>query len=101
MITVKIGKKERVYRATTKGHAEGNPIACAATTCLMNTLRGSIENLTETGVKKYRVDKGIFDVKYIAQDAEDDALAAVLFNNAIIGMLQLQETYPEQVKFIK
>jgi uncharacterized protein YsxB (DUF464 family) len=42
MITVKVTNKENVFRAVSEGHAEGNPILCAASTCLMNTLRGSL-----------------------------------------------------------
>lgn len=100
MITVKVTKKENVYRAVSEGHAE-DPEVCAAMTCLLNTLRGSIENMTESGKKKYKVESGKFNIKYIPENIYDDATAGVIFNGLIIGVLQLQETYPGEIAVVK
>lgn len=103
MITVKVTRKGNVFRATTEGHSElnpGNDIVCASVSALMYTLKGAVENLIEGGIKKYRIKSGIMDVKYIADSSRADYTATTIFNAIVIGMLQIQETYPEYVSVV-
>lgn len=100
MINIKIGKREGQFRAVTSGHANFNPGAdpvCAAVSAIMFSVMGGIENLTDGGKRKFFVTPGQFDLRYKPNNAADDATAAVIFNTAIIGLLQIQAAYPDNV----
>jgi uncharacterized protein YsxB (DUF464 family) len=62
---------------------------------------GIAYNMMQHGKPKAKVSNGKFDIKHTAQNDYDAAAAAVLFNNLIIGMLQLQATYPGEIEMIK
>jgi uncharacterized protein YsxB (DUF464 family) len=103
MIEVKITRKDNVFRAVTSGHADynpGNDIVCAAVSAMMFQLKGAVENLLKGGVKKYDTVDGRFDIRYISDSQENGFVASVIFNTVVIGMLQIQATYPGHVTVI-
>jgi uncharacterized protein YsxB (DUF464 family) len=103
MITVKFTQSARTIRATTEGHADlnpGNDPVCAAVSALMYALKGSVENLMHSGKKNYRTEPGIFTVRYTADTDAAATTAAFIFNTILIGLLQIQATYPEQVHIV-
>ena len=104
MITVQIGKKNGVFRATSTGHADyqpGNDPICGAVSALMYMLAGSLKNLTSTGKQRNKIEPGTFDVRYTPGSGEDDAVAGVIFNTAIIGLAQVEAAHPEHLQINK
>lgn len=104
MIAVKITRKDGQYRAVSSGHADynpGNDIVCASVSTIMFTLMGAVENLTDAGLRHNSVEGGHIDIRCKPMSETDKYVAALLFNAAIIGVLQVQEKYPDCVQLIK
>lgn len=103
MIEVIITREANEFRATTSGHADynpGNDIVCAAVSALMYTLKGSVRNILRGGRKKYKFKDGTCDVRYVANSKENGFVASVIFSTVIVGMMQIQKTYPGHVAVI-
>lgn len=101
MIRVKIRNENGHYSAVSDGHAgwcAGNDIVCAAVSAIMFTLMGAIENLSMAGLRENGIADGHIDISCKPKSDEDRFVASVLFNAAIIGILQLQEEYPDYVR---
>ena len=101
MIHIKISCKENVFRAVSAGHADydpGNDVVCAAVSALMYQLKGSVENLLTGGKKIYRTEPGHYEVKYKAPNKDEGYRASIIYNCAIIGLLQVEATYPSFVR---
>jgi len=100
MITVSISGEDGKFRAESVGHAlynPGNDIVCSAVSCLMYTLAGAIENMTETGSKDIVRDAGNTIVAFEGGDEHDNDVAEVLFMFVAIGLVQMQKQYPDHL----
>lgn len=104
MIKVQIGRENGVFRAISTGHADyqsGNDPICGAVSALMYMLAGSVKNLTSSGKQRNKIQSGSFDVRYSPGSNEDEAVAAVIFNTAIIGLAQVEAAHPDHLQINK
>lgn len=77
------------------GHATGREDVCAAVSCIAVTLAGYAVNAQREGrVKILKMDLG--DAKAILECRGDEQFSGA-FEAATIGLLQLQNQFPEQV----
>ena len=93
MINIKIEKKGDEYEIKAEGHAmfcPGNDIVCASVSCLFYTLLGFLGNCK--GVcHSFEMKSG--DAHILAKGDMEQA-----FEMFVIGLLQIEKSYPDNVK---
>lgn len=85
------------YRLTAIGHATGSREVCAAVSGLVYALGGYLKNLEARGAAEtgtFLLESGAAEIM-----AAGDAARAP-FEMAAIGLLQLQASYPKQVRVV-
>lgn len=94
---IKVEVRKNVLSVT--GHADyaekGKDIVCAAVTALSQTLIKSIEDLTDDKIK-YEIEQGSMIVEY--EDLSEQG--KLLIDSFFIGICQISEEFPENVKII-
>jgi uncharacterized protein YsxB (DUF464 family) len=96
MIDVNIRIQPYECYARSEGHAESR--RCAAVSGLMYTLIGACTNLL--GDVKHREDKGNIEVSYVTASAKNKRLAETIFTVVAIGLVQIANTYPDDVRVV-
>lgn len=94
---IKVEVRKNVLSVT--GHADyaekGKDIVCAAVTALSQTLIKSIEDLTDDKIK-YEIEQGSMIVEYENLSEQ----GKLLIDSFFIGICQISEEFPENVKII-
>lgn len=85
------------YRISAKGHASGeDPAPCAGITAILGALAGYLENSGKFMKGISRLDPGDAYIYFVG-----GIEAAAVFEMAVIGLLQIELTYPEYIKVEK
>lgn len=81
------------YKIEARNHADTSDV-CAAVSTIMCTLDGAIRNNSDAVCVYSCLESGYAKVEYIADGplAEEDAAMA------LIGLMQIREAFPEQIK---
>ncbi len=97
MITVKCNINEDECTMVVKGHAgynPGNDIVCAGCSAIITMLAGYLVNrLDRTKLIKMEMESGNADI-HVKGDAVE------VFEMAVIGLMQIEKAYPQNVKVI-
>lgn len=85
------------YRISAKGHASGeDPAPCAGITAILGALAGYLENSGKFAKEYVKLEPG--DAKLIFFGGSD---AQAVFEMALVGLLQIELTYPEYIRVEK
>jgi len=97
MIRVRFCQSNGNHILEMTGHADynpGNDIVCAGASAIAYTLIGSLTNLAKDEIS-YSAEPGELNlVCPVGKNSE------ILFHGAIIGLLQLQQKYPDNISVI-
>ena len=102
MINIKFnqdGKHFNSFKST--GHAgfnPGNDIVCAGVSALSYALLGTLHNVKNVSFKKEKVREGNMNIITDTKDPIAKEVADIAFKTVYIGLLQLAETYPANIK---
>lgn len=78
-------------------HAD-DKLVCAAVSAISYTIAGAISNMMdETAVRRLKLHDGDFCIE-IQPQFTDTGVGNTIMRTALIGFLQLQKTYPDQIK---
>lgn len=85
------------YRMTLRGHAgynPGNDVVCAGVSSIVFSLLGWLANASEhiTTTRAMQYEPGRVDI-----DVSGDAVLQTAFDMALIGISQIEQSYPENV----
>lgn len=104
MIEIKISGTEKGYSIVSTGHGSVTPEkdrACTSVVVLLYALGGILANYQGKGKDTFRVGTDKITVRYEAEGKRDFYSAGLMFDTVIIGLMQVEQQYPEYVKLIK
>lgn len=96
MIEITVDKSHEELTLISQGHAEynpGNDIVCSAVSALLYTLAGALQNLCGYGKRSFRFEAGDTEIHC----RPPDKTAITIFDTTIIGLLQIEKQYPDNV----
>jgi len=103
MVEVKFYKGSRGYESfSLKGHANynpGNDIVCSAISGLGMALIGTLKNIKDLDITNCYYEDGNIDISinpFIDQYQQDNV--DMVFKTVLIGLLQIQQSYPANIK---
>lgn len=83
------------YTVTARGHATGSPEVCAAISGILYALLGYVKNAQDESTIAYSDRLSSGDVAIDFRGGEN---AEAVFNMTVIGLLQIEKSYPEYIE---
>jgi len=105
-LKVRRNARGQIYRLSAKGHTrfapEGRDIVCAGVSALVQTAVLGLENVIHAQ-PEVRLEKGnvLIALKPSRLDGEVMDKAGVLFESVVLGLKELDRTYPGFIRFEK
>ncbi len=81
------------FRVSAQGHATGSVEVCAAVSGILYALAGYLKNAPEAEVMTFRLESGDVELDFTGA-----AGCAGAWEMALIGLKQIAQKYPEQVR---
>ena len=98
MTDITVREKDNLYLIQAKGHATGSEKVCSGISAIMYSLAGWLENNEEhIRYKSHKLTSGDAVIEFKGTDE----IARAVFDMAVIGLLQIEQKYPDFIKIKK
>ena len=97
MTTINVSKADNIYRIEATGHATGSEKVCSGVSAILYALAGWLINNDEhVTYAKRKLKSGDAFIEF-----SGDEKAKAVYDMAVIGLLQIEQSYPEYVNIKK